>query len=327
MRALKNILLVLSTGYIFVYFSEHLFWARLRPGDSAAGWLGTWIAYSLMAFVFLTLVSRFQVRNIWALFLAGAAFGWICEGIVVQTAYDTLPLSVSFTGLAWHALLTVWVGWYALRRAFLAADPWMVPGLATVIGLCHGLWAIHWWVAPDGGISPVAAYAAFSFATTVLVILAFRLADWSSSTPFNPSRWTTGFVAAVFTLYFFFVTVPAAPPALVILPGLFALVFLGLRKNRLAESKGSLLDAPGGRAFSWKYASLLALPAASTFVYALAAFSNVRWHTNWILYLITTPLGFILFGVSLYKVWRRKPIASPTEGTIPALPPHGRQTP
>ena len=109
MRAIKNIFLVLSTGYIFVYFSEHLFWARIRPEDSLKNWTSAWMAYSLMAFVFLAIVSHFNIKNIWALFLAGAVFGWLAEGVVVQTTYEMLPLSISFTGLAWHALLTVWI--------------------------------------------------------------------------------------------------------------------------------------------------------------------------------------------------------------------------
>jgi hypothetical protein len=59
LKLIKNLLQVLSTGYIFVYFSEHLFWARLCPDDSLMGWLA--------------------------------------EKLVVQTAYEMLPLSISFT--------------------------------------------------------------------------------------------------------------------------------------------------------------------------------------------------------------------------------------
>ena len=143
MGILKNILLVFSTGYIFVYFSEHLFWSRIHPGDSFKDWFDAWMIYSLMAFVFLVLVSYFRVKNIWALFLAGAAFGWIAEGIVVQTAYDMLPLSISFTGLAWHTLLTVWIGWYAIRKSLLFSDTWSMLKLATAIGVFYGLWSIH----------------------------------------------------------------------------------------------------------------------------------------------------------------------------------------
>jgi len=101
------------------------------------------------------------------------------------------------------------------------------------------------------------------------------------------------------------VTVPAAPLAALILPILLGLVYWGLRQNRRAETEASLLTDLGGPAPLWKYLSLLALPTASVLVYALALTLDLHWQTNWILYLITTPLGFILFGLSLYRVSKR----------------------
>ena len=106
-RIVKQILGVLATGYILFYYSELVFWARAKPTDSLPNWISTWLAYSLLAFVFLAIVARFRVHTIWALFLAGAVFGWMTEGIVVQTTYEDLPLSLSFTGLAWHALISI----------------------------------------------------------------------------------------------------------------------------------------------------------------------------------------------------------------------------
>jgi hypothetical protein len=309
-QAVKNILQVLSTGYIFVYFSEHLFWSRIRPGDSFKDWFGAWIVYSLMAFVFLVLVSHFRVKNIWALFLAGAAFGWMGEGIVVQTAYDMLPLSISFTGLAWHALLTVWVGWYVIRKSLLFSDTWSILKLAAVIGIFYSLWAISWWLEPGGGVSSIPEFATFSFITTALVIFAYWLANWSSSETFVFNRWSIIFVSGVFALYFCFITVPTAPLALMILPILFGLVYLGLRQNRLDEDEGSLLDALRGHVSIWKYISLLALPVISVLLYTIALSLNLQWHTNWVFYMITTSLGFILFGISLYKLLRKKSVTS-----------------
>jgi hypothetical protein len=307
-KTVKNILQVLSTGYIFVYFSEHLFWSRIRPDDSFTGWLGAWMVYSLMAFIFLVLVSHFRVKNIWALFLTGAAFGWIGEGIVVQTAYDMLPLSISFTGLAWHALLTVWVGWYLIRKSLLFSDIWSILRLAAAIGFCYGLWAISWWLEPDGGVSSIPEFAAFSFSTTTLVIFAYWLANWSSCETFVFNRWAIIFVSAGFALYFCLITVPAAPLAFVVLPILLGLVYLGLRQNRLDEDEGSLLDVLRGPASIWKYTSLLAIPVSSVLVYAIGMSLHLQWQTNWVLYMITTPLGFILFGTSLYKLLRRKSV-------------------
>jgi hypothetical protein len=321
MRVFKSIVQVFATGYIFVFFSEHLFWARVRPGDSVSEWIGTWVAYSLMAFVFLLLVSHFRVKNIWALFLAGAAFGWIGEGIVVQTAYEMLPLSISFTGLAWHALLTVWIGWYAVRESLLSPNPWSTLKLALIIGLFYGLWAISWWVEPDGGIAAIPQFAAYSVTTTGLAIPAYWLANWSSSEPFTPSRWAIALIALIVIVYFCFVTLPAAPVALIVLPILLILVYWGLRQNRLVEEDGSLLNALHGRASLGKHLGLLALPVTAVMVYSLATALGLRCYTNWILYLITTPLGFALFGISVYRSWRKKLSVAqeaPIKATIPS---------
>jgi hypothetical protein len=304
MKAFKNILLVLSTGYIFVFFSEHVFWARIRPDDSLKNWISAWLAYSLMAFVFLHLVTHFKVANRWALFLAGAAFGWMAEGIVVQTTYESLPLSISFTGLAWHALITIWIGWYALRQKL--SDPSSLPTLklAATIGAGYGLWAITWWLEPDGGVATLGEFSTFVLTTSILVIIAFWLANWSASELFTPNRWATGIIYSLFILYFIFIAVPAAPVAILILPVLFALIYFGLRKNKRVEQNDSLLTSLTNRTSPLNYLSLLALPLTAIAVYAAALTLNLQWQTNWILYLITTPLGFILFGMSLFKIWR-----------------------
>jgi len=304
MKTFKNILLVLSTGYIFVFFSEHLFWARIRPEDTLKNWFSAWIAYSLLAYIFLVLITHFRIKNIWSLFLAGAAFGWMGEGIIVQTTYEMLPLSISFTGLAWHALITIWVGWYTIQKAFLSSASFSTLKLAAIIGSCSALWAITWWLEPDGGVSSLTEYATFSFVTATLVIIAYRLANWSSSAPFAPNRWVTFFISTLFALYFLLVAVPAMPVAIVILPILLGLVYLGLQRNRKIEDQGSYLDHFNVHIPFWKFLSLLTIPITGVGIYALAMSLNLQWHTNWILYLITTPLGFILFGMSLFKIWR-----------------------
>jgi hypothetical protein len=304
MRIFKNILRVLSTGYIFVFFSEHVFWARIRPDDSLKNWISAWLAYSLMAFIFLHLVTHFKVANRWALFLAGAAFGWMAEGIVVQTTYESLPLSISFTGLAWHALITVWIGWYALRQRLSNPSPLPTLKLAATIGAGYGLWAICWWLEPDGGVATLGEFSTFVLTTSILVIIAFWLANWSASELFTPNRWVIGTIYGLFILYFIFIAVPAVPVAILILPILFGLVYFGLRKNKQIEQHDSLLVTLTNRSSPLNYLSLLALPLTAIAVYATALTLNLQWQSNWILYLVTTPLGFVLFGMSLYKIWR-----------------------
>jgi hypothetical protein len=301
MRTLKQLALVFGTGYIFVYFSEHLFWARVRPDDSLKNWISAWIAYSLMAFVFLHLIERFRVCERWSLFLAGAAFGWLAEGLVVQTTYESLPLSISFTGLAWHALITVWLGWYAVRRALTAPASLRTFGRFATIGLCYSLWAITWWLEPDGGIATLAEFSSYILTITALVVFAYALVNWGSSEPFAPNVWVTRFVYAAFIAYFAFVTVPAAPISLLILPLLLGFAYYGLRCHRPAEETASFVATLRGRIHPLNYLALFALPLTAIAFYALALTLNLQWHTNWMLYLITTPLGFILFGLGLFK--------------------------
>lgn len=301
MRTLRQIALVLGTGYIFVYFSEHLFWARVRPDDSLQNWFGAWIAYSLTAFIFLHIVERFRVREKWSLFLAAAIFGWLAEGVIVQTAYEMLPLSISFTGLAWHALITVWIGWYAVRRALVSPASLLTFGRFTAIGLCSSLWAIHWWFHPDGGVATLGEFSSFIVTITVLVALAYALVNWGAGEPFTPNVWVTRVVYAAFLTYFAFVTVPAAPISLLVLPLLLGLACYGLRRHRPAEETASLVTTLRGRISPLNYLALFALPLTAIAFYALALTWNLQWHTNWMLYLITTPLGFALFGIGLFK--------------------------
>ncbi len=147
----RRILLVLSAGYILMFFSEHMFWARYRPGtDGLANYLSAWIAYSLAGYAALAAISIFRVRRPAGVFLAGAVFGWLLEGVVVGTAYEMLPLSISFTGLAWHALISFALGLWALPEILSRRRGLVLPA-AIGIGLFFGAWAINW-NANDAGV-------------------------------------------------------------------------------------------------------------------------------------------------------------------------------
>ncbi len=227
---LKRICGVLAAGYILMFYSEHMFWAHVRADNSLSNWLMTWLVYSLSGYVFLALVSRFHVRSIWAIFLCGAVFGWLTEGVVVQTAYQDLPLSLSFTGLAWHAAISVLVGWYMVRKALQTGfRPTLV--LSIIIGLIYGLWAISWWNEPGERTTPIIEFAVFALATQVLVISAYWVYDHTIAVSFKPSRLAEMIVGMLILLYFIFVTIPAAPMAAWILPGLLLIVYLTLRRN------------------------------------------------------------------------------------------------
>jgi hypothetical protein len=146
----------------------------------------------------------------------------------------------------------------------------------------------------------------------LFVILAYWLYDRTIPGSFAPNPGAEIGVAALFLLYFVFITVPAAPLALALLPALLAMLYFALRLNRRAEGQPDLLAVRLEPLPSlWSSLSLLALPLAAAAVYALAFWAGLRWHTNWLLYLVTTPLGFILLALSIINIWKiRSPVVS-----------------
>lgn len=307
-RVLKQLILVLSTGYVFVYYSELLFWARVRPGDSWGNWFSTWMAFSLVAYVFLLLVSHFKIHQIWPLFLAGAVVGWLTEGVIVETTYESLPLSISFTGLAWHALITVWVGWYLVQKLMHSASLRKMVWVSALMGSMAGLWAITWWVEPppDGGISTMSGYAMFMGIAIGFLLLAYRLAAWAGRVAFTPPRWVSGVIFGLFTAYFLLVRVPANPIALGILPVLLGLMIWGMHHSKQPSDLNYLQRFSTSPDLK-NQAAFLLLPAMAILVYGLADSLNVRWHTNWVFYLLTTPAGFFLAGYGLWRSLKSSP--------------------
>jgi len=297
---------ILATGYILVYFSEHLFWAHARPEDTWSGWILTWLVYSLTGYIFLAAVVIFRIRSFWALFLAGALFGWLTEGVIVQTVYEDLPLSISFTGLAWHALLSVVVGWYLVRRAIYHGI-WRTSWVSALIGLVYGFWAITWWVEPDGRfVASPQAFFSFSFVATLFAILAYWLYDHTMPVDWKPSKGGLITAASLILLYFLFIAIPAVPLAALILPLLIASVLIPLYRSRRTEMAGSQLDTLPRAQPLWRYLPLLLIPLAAIAFYALAYTLEVRLKTNILFYLITTPAGFVLWIMGAIKLWRKK---------------------
>ena len=96
---------------------------------------------------------RFKVASFSSRFLCGAVFGWVGEGVVVDTLYgnatNPFPLSISFTGLSWHALLSVGVGWHLIGNALTDERVTRTALISLAVGVGWGLWAV-WWPAELG---------------------------------------------------------------------------------------------------------------------------------------------------------------------------------
>lgn len=318
---LRRVALALCSGYLIAYYGELVFWATPdREGMNLGGIVAAWLLYSLMAYPFLCVVSHFRVRGPWAVFLAGAFYGWFEEGVVVQTTYgsaDTpFPMSISFTALAWHAPIDIWIGWYLVRLVLAQNQPLKTAALAAGIGLFYGLWAIFWWnEAPpamqallDAGRKDLmlVRFALYSFGTTALLILAHGLFNRLSPAGFRPSRTELWIVGALGLLYFAFVTVPSAPKALWVLPSLLGLTFWGLRSNRRVEQRPDAIMAFPEPVKLRNYLTLFAIPLVACAVYFIALASDLRWSTNLVFYYVATPLGALAWLLSVAMCVRKR---------------------
>ena len=311
-RLLRKAAVVLANGYILFFLSERVFWSFWRPGDSLRDFVITWIAYCLLGWIFLDLVRRFKVASFPPLFLCGAVYGWVGEGVVVDTMYgdptNPFPLSVSFTGLAWHALLSVGVGWSLLGKALTEEKPTRTAWLSLAIGLGWGLWAV-WWPTELGMDVDTSVWGFVSH--TVLCFLPFLIAwlvlgmarpEW-----FQSSRFATVLLWGLASFIFVATRVPARPFAALVLPPLLLVCWLALRRNALSEQSPDVLDEMLGRIRPRNVPILLLIPAAAIAAYAVFHGLGLVLPTNVLLYVITMPLGFWFFFRSLWVTFRPKP--------------------
>lgn len=262
--------LVLAVGAASWAWSEEGYWARFKHGDGVATWLATWLLYVALAYLCLVIIRRARVATVYGLFLAGACFGWIEEGALTGTTFADLPFSLVWTALAWHAVVTVLVGWWWLPRR-LAAGARSGLAACALVGLVWGLWAVSWWgprstfwdtpaIAPD-----LPRFAAFALLVTGVCALAYlawyRLPIRSSQLR---GRVPPLLMAGAALVWFGAVIVPRVPFAPVLLLPLLGLAWWALRRCR----GPGLFDGVRLGVSPRHLAPLSAVPVVATAVYA-----------------------------------------------------------
>lgn len=303
--------LLLAVGTILFVFSERMFWSFWRRGDEVAAYAGGLLLYTFLGYVLLAVCRHFQVRDLGALFLAGACFGWLDEGVVAMTLFGDpsmpFPLTVSWTGLAWHALITVMLGFHALRRSLLADRVWPALGLSLGLGIFWGVWGAGWAAeTPPIGPAPLdfAAHAAVATAALAIAELALEPAGLAT---FHPSRAGLAIAAMVIVGFFGAVTVPAVPYAPLVLLPLAAVVLSALRRTRVPDGSADLLSVMGGKVRPRNLAGLMGIPVAATGTYMTLIATEDVVPLHLIVAVATTVAGFGFLFVTLYRVWRADP--------------------
>src|SRR5262249_19862748 len=156
-----------------------------------------------------------RIRNASGLFLAGAAFGWIAEGVFAMTLFGgpsmAFPFTISWTGLAWHAPISVVLGWHALGVALRSRSLGLATWLSLGFGVFWGVWAYGWrFETPPVAAGPT-AFLMQTTAATLLLAVAYGAVAAGRPGSFRPSR--AGLIVASLVLFSFVgaVTLPHVP--------------------------------------------------------------------------------------------------------------------
>jgi hypothetical protein len=304
----RSLGLATATGYIWLFYSERVFWSFWRAEDGVAALLATWAVYSVAAHAALIAIWRFHVRGLAAVLLIGAFFGWLIEGVFAMTLFGAdgipFPLTISWTGLAWHDLISVTIGWYALQLA-MRRGPRPTAALALGLGVFWGLWSLSW-IAADRGATPgLAAFAVHAFAATAAMIAASYAYCELRCSDFAPGRVEQALTAAVILAWLGGLTLPRLGARAIVLVPLFGLLWWGLRRTRATATGPDLLALLAAPIDRRSVPVLLLMPAAAALIYSLCRTAGLTPATNILVFVITTPAGFIALIAGLVAVCRR----------------------
>ncbi len=293
-----------SLAVATVVVSESWFWAKLRPGDSVLGFASTVVAYGLAVQVVRFVAQRWRVSatgpGAWRrILLLGALFGWLVEGVIVTTVIDDLPLTISWTGLAWHALFTVLVGWWWIPRTLDRPARGSVWRLAAV-GASVGAWAAFWRF-EEGATSSIGEFAAYVGVTTVAFTAG--LAGWWAlrhrAAPGLP-----GTLTALLLLTALAVLNAIENPLTLVGPALVGLAVVALITTTPRAADAALEPLAGPT--PWRALGRLAvIPVVATPVFALLTSAPDPIPTGWLFYAITVPLATVLFVVAWVEARRQ----------------------
>ena len=301
-KTLQTILYSLCAGLVVVYYSESMFWSGLERKLDGIEFGITALVYSIVFYLVLLIADRFQVQTPAGWFLLGAVYGWLVEGVIVQTTYEALPLTISWTALGWHAPISVLVGWYGMR--WWMRRGWWPTLLACIgLGIFQGIWSLGWWQEqfndPNAVTGAPIDVLLSNLILGVTLVVGYWGADRLHAAAPRFGRMGLGLVTGFLALWFVIVTVPLYPIALGVLPPCLLLALLPLWRKR---THGAMETPAPTEVPAIRYLMVLLIPLIASGLYALL--NNQQFELQALFGMILIPLGFIGLVLSLWRVSR-----------------------
>jgi hypothetical protein len=270
-RFITNLQVNLAAGFLLFFFSERLFWTIFKPGDQIFELVITWLAYSVLACVFLNIESRFGASDLSRIALAGAVYGWLAEGALVGTLYGTessapFPLSIVVTTLSWHMLLSVLVGWYFLTGAVRQGSVVKTATISVGVGLFWAVWAPFQWRETPPVMVPISNFVAHAALIGTCLAVACGILSGESWTRYNPGWFGLGVSVLVLVVFYSEQVKALGLRPLILLPLLIAFVLALLHWTKSKNDQPMEHVAIFKR---WKCAAaIMIMPLTATIVYA-----------------------------------------------------------
>lgn len=244
----RRALALLVVSALLTAFSEAFYWYA-----GGTDYLPRVVFYLIPTTALLWTIARWPGAGWPTIILAGAVYGFITEGVLTTVVYGGFPFdpfAISYTSLAWHAIVSVGFGLVLLHRLLARGS---AARAATAIGLFGAFWGV--WAttlrlpAEDGDELPAIAalvgdvatttFALYTVAATVVIgvchLLLGRLVRPIDIAP--GLVWTRAMLVAG-TIWFAILVVPAAPWAPVELAALLAICAWGLTRLARAAAPG-----------------------------------------------------------------------------------------
>ena len=256
-RFLLNLGVNLATGFLLFFFSERLFWTVFKPGDRVMDLVITWLAYSVLACVFLNILKQSAENELPRVALAGAVYGWLGEGALVGTLYGTessapFPLSIVQTGLSWHMLISVVVGWHFLTGSVREGSFVKTALIAAGVGLFWAAWAPFQWRETPPVVVSIGAFVTHAAINGLLLAIACGVLSSGAWNRYKPGWFGLG-VSILFLAVFYSEQVKAlGVRPLILLPllvgGVLALLWWTRGKSgSLDPAEGSVAASKCGK--------------------------------------------------------------------------------
>lgn len=271
-RHASNLFFIVIATVPMVIVSENMFYYIAEPIWSNIFW------YAFAAASAFWAIEHFSIRRVVPLFLAGAIFGWVVEGVLVPLIYGH-PLFISWTPLAWHAPLSFMLLWYYFRKWSLE-NAWLkILITSSLLGLFWATWAIVLWLppgfVPEGGeiadqlILTSGEFTLYAFTYGLTVIAAHLLLGFFWPKQYKPGKIFNVLVAVCVFGYFILniVILSGIIWAPLYLGILFFILWIALKKNKQNEIGPSAFADLEGHAKVPSLIAMATLPIVASLTY------------------------------------------------------------